>query len=35
MQPVVLGMEYRWIRTRYDTGPQRVRHLNLALGFEL
>ena len=35
LQPVVLGLEYRWLRTRYDAGPESARHLNLALGFEL
>lgn len=34
-QPLVLGVEYRDVRTRYDAGRERVRHLNLALGFEL
>ena len=35
VQPVVLGLEFRWLRTRYEAGPELARHLNLALGFEL
>ncbi len=35
MQPLVFGLEFRWLRTRYDSGNELARHLNLALGFEL
>jgi hypothetical protein len=35
MQPVFIGVEVRWLQTRYAEGVYRGRHLNLALGFEL
>jgi hypothetical protein len=35
VQPVVVGLEYRYLRTLYDAGPRTARHLNLAVGFEL
>jgi hypothetical protein len=34
-QPVVLGAEYRRLRTAYEAGAFTAGHLNLALGFEL
>lgn len=34
-QPLVLGIEYRRLGTRYSTGTYGAQHLNLALGFEL
>jgi len=33
-QPVLLGAEYRRIRTLYASGPATADHFNLALGFE-
>jgi hypothetical protein len=35
VQPLVFGLEYRQIGTRYSTGIYSARHLNLILGFEL
>jgi hypothetical protein len=35
MQPVFIGVELRWLQTRYAEGVYRGRHFNLALGFEL
>jgi hypothetical protein len=35
MEPLLLGLEYRRLRTRYDAGPFVGHHLNLALGVEL
>ena len=35
MEPLLLGFEYRRLRTRYDAGPFVGHHLNLALGVEL
>ncbi|MDQ3998118.1 MAG: hypothetical protein M3303_14010, partial [Gemmatimonadota bacterium] len=35
MQPLVFGVEYRQLGTRFATGTQGARHVNLALGFEL
>jgi hypothetical protein len=32
--PLILGVEWRRIETRYATGPRRVDHLNLGFGFE-
>lgn len=32
--PLVLGLEWRQIATRYAAGEEKARHLNLALGFE-
>jgi hypothetical protein len=34
-QPVVIGIELRHLRTRYDATRETARHVNLALGFEL
>jgi hypothetical protein len=34
-QPLVLGLEYRQLATRFATGTYGARHLNLVLGFEL
>lgn len=34
-QPLVLGIEYRRLGTRYDSGTYGAQHVNLALGFEL
>jgi hypothetical protein len=35
-EPVVIGLEFRGVSTRYDTGGTgRVNHINLGLGFEL
>ncbi len=34
-QPVLLGFEYRQLRTKYSDGINRAHHLNLAIGFEL
>ena len=33
-QPLVLGLEYREVRTRYAAGPARVRHVGVAFGVE-
>jgi hypothetical protein len=35
MQPLVIGVEYRQLGTRFTTGTFGARHLNLVLGFEL
>jgi hypothetical protein len=35
MQPLVFGVEYRQLGTRFATGTRGARHLNLVLGFEL
>jgi hypothetical protein len=35
VQPLVFGLEYRHLATRYSTGTYTARHLNLILGFEL
>jgi hypothetical protein len=35
MQPLVLGVEYRQLGTRFTTGTHGARHFNLVLGFEL
>ena len=35
MQPLVIGIEYRQIGTRFTTGTFGARHVNLVLGFEL
>ena len=35
VQPLVFGLEYRQLGTRYSTGTFTARHLNLILGFEL
>jgi hypothetical protein len=35
MQPLVIGVEYRQLGTRFATGTFGARHLNLVLGFEL
>jgi hypothetical protein len=35
VQPLVFGLEYRQLWTRYSTGIYSARHLNLILGFEL
>ena len=35
VQPLVLGLEYRQIGTRFSTGTFGARHFNLAFGFEL
>ena len=35
VQPLVFGLEYRQIGTRFSTGTYSARHLNLILGFEL
>jgi hypothetical protein len=35
MQPLVIGLEYRQLGTRFATGTQGARHVNLVLGFEL
>jgi len=35
VQPLVLGLEYRQIGTRFSTGTFGARHINLAFGFEL
>lgn len=32
--PVIIGFEYRTVRTRYDASDYPNRHLNLAFGFE-
>jgi hypothetical protein len=34
-QPLVFGLEYRQLGTRYSTGTYGARHLNFILGFEL
>jgi hypothetical protein len=34
-QPIVVGLEYRRLRTRYETAAYSGGHLNLTLGFEL
>ena len=34
-QPMLIGIEYRRIETRYSTATNRAGHLNLAFGFEL
>ena len=35
-EPIVVGLEFRGVSTRYDTGVTgRVSHINLGLGFEL
>lgn len=34
-QPLLFGVEYRQLGTRYSTGTYSARHLNLILGFEL
>ena len=34
-QPMLVGVEFRQIRTHYPSGAFRVNHFNLALGFEL
>jgi len=34
-QPIVVGLEYRRLRTRYETAAYSGSHLNLTLGFEL
>ncbi len=35
MQPLVIGLEYRQLGTRFSTGTHGARHLNLVVGFEL
>ena len=35
VQPLLVGFEYRHLRTRYDAGAVGAHHLNLALGIEL
>jgi hypothetical protein len=35
VQPVVVGLELRHLRTRYDAGLRTARHVNFAVGFEL
>jgi hypothetical protein len=35
MQPLVIGVEYRQLGTRFTTGTFGARHVNLVLGFEL
>lgn len=35
IQPVVIGVEYRQLGTRFTTGTFGARHINLVLGFEL
>jgi hypothetical protein len=35
MQPLVIGVEYRQLGTRFMTGTFGARHINLVLGFEL
>lgn len=35
VQPLVFGLEYRQIGTRYSSGVFGARHINLVLGFEL
>jgi hypothetical protein len=35
MQPLVIGVEYRQLGTRFATGTNGARHVNLVLGFEL
>lgn len=35
MQPLVIGVEYRQLGTRFATGTHGARHLNLVFGFEL
>jgi hypothetical protein len=35
MQPLVIGVEYRQLGTRFATGTFGARHVNLILGFEL
>jgi hypothetical protein len=35
MQPLVIGLEYRQLATRFATGTHGARHVNLVLGFEL
>lgn len=35
VQPLVFGLEYRQLGTRFTRGTHGVRHVNLALGFEL
>ncbi len=34
-QPLVLGMEFRQVRTRYSDQTSRANHMNLSFGFEL
>lgn len=34
-QPILIGIEFRRIETRYSTATNRASHLNLAFGFEL
>ncbi|MCC7055202.1 MAG: hypothetical protein IT355_18150 [Gemmatimonadaceae bacterium] len=34
-QPIIVGLEFRRITTRYDGDTNRANHLNLAFGFEL
>jgi hypothetical protein len=35
MQPLVIGVEYRQLGTRFSTGTYGARHVNLVFGFEL
>jgi len=35
MQPLVMGMEYRHIGTRFTNGTFNARHLNLFFGIEM
>jgi hypothetical protein len=35
MEPLVIGIEYRQLGTRFSTGTHGARHVNLVLGFEL
>jgi hypothetical protein len=35
MEPLVIGVEYRQLGTRFATGTHGARHVNLVLGFEL
>jgi hypothetical protein len=35
MQPLVIGVEYRQLGTRFATGTHGARHVNLVFGFEL
>ena len=35
MQPLVMGVEYRQLATRFASGTFGARHVNLVLGFEL
>lgn len=34
-QPLILGLEFRRMRTRYEEGTSRANHVNLTFGFEL